>query len=507
MTFKRKLLVAFCGMTVPLVVVVGQAAYNVQQERIALRRLDLSLSRAQLFSDVEKLTYRKVRKIRDYLSGLDPAAKGDFLRLDAQSRDLFSRWRAGGGDPAEAGHAARFESLDNDLGALAARLFSLFEAGRRDEAQKVVKEELNGSLLPALDATITTIYEIARAHDVQRSFADLEKTARSTTAVFIVTVFAAAAFSGAFSVIVARNLARPVEQLKRAIDVFGASGSETPPAVDLGGRDEIGDLARAFARMAERLGGAQRDLRLKIDSLRDAQSQLVQSEKLASLGQMAAAVAHGLRNPLASIRAATQLSLTRLAPDSPLREQLVAVIDEVDRLVKRIAHLLDFTKPAVYAPAPASLPSLLEQVTAMFGERMARQAVELRLECDAALPEAWIDSSQVEQAVIELVSNALESMPAGGVLAIGLRHRPAADGRSLAELTISDTGEGIAREALPRVGEPFFTTKADGTGLGVAIAKRFVEQNKGQFAITSLERGTRVALTLPLLPAGGASAA
>jgi signal transduction histidine kinase len=275
-------------------------------------------------------------------------------------------------------------------------------------------------------------------------------------------------------------------------------------AIDVSRSDEFCDLARALVRMSERLQRSQLDLQHKIDSLREAQFQLVQSEKLASLGQLAAAVAHGLRNPLASIRAAAQLSLHRLPPHSPSREQMAAVIGEVDRLEKRIVHLLDFARPAAFSPAATSLPELVEGVVGVFEEKLSKQGVRLRLELQAPLPQAWVDASQIEQAIIEVMANALEAMPGGGSLSVAARARarPADDG--VVELSIADTGEGIPPGALPRVGEPFFTTKADGTGLGLSIARRFVEQNRGAFAIESVaDQGTLVTITLPALQAQG----
>jgi signal transduction histidine kinase len=328
--------------------------------------------------------------------------------------------------------------------------------------------------------------------------AEVEATARSTSLQLVGIAVASMLFSGLFSISIARNLARPIERLKAAMGRVGEGEFERAQGLDVGARDEVGDLARAFVRMAERLHGAQEDLRHKIDTLRETQSQLIQSEKLASLGQMAAAVAHGLRNPLASIRAATQLSLLRLPADSPLREQLTAVIGEVDRLEKRIVHLLDFARPAPFAPAPRSLRGLVEGVLGVFEERIAKQDVTLRLELDARLPETWVDASQVEQAILEVVANALDSMPRGGSLTLAA----AAAEPSGVRLTIEDTGAGIPRDALGRVGEPFFTTRADGTGLGLAIAKRFVEQNEGRFEISSTEgTGTVVAITLPTVEA------
>ena len=500
MTFKTKLIVAFCVMMVPLAVVGAQALRSVRDQTAAFRRLQTSLSRARIFAEVESLTYRRVRKIRDYLSGQDPAARVEFERLDARSRSKLEEWKAATVDPAELGLGRDFEQLDGELNALAGRLFLLFEAGKREEALRLLQEDLNARLLPSLDGTITAIYTSSRTHNVQRAFNEVEATARSTTLILAVLLAASAIFIGSFSIAMARNLARPVEQLKAMMDRVGEGEFHLAQALDVDAKDEIGDLARAFVRMSERLQRAQEELRHKIDTLRDTQSQLIQSEKLASLGQMAAAVAHGLRNPLASIRAATQLTLRRLPSESPLKEHLTAVIGEVDRLEKRIVHLLDFTRPVAFAPAPTSLPGLVEGVVAVFGEKISKQGVHLTVAFDPALPEAWVDAAQVEQAIIEVMANALEAMPDGGSLAVAVRS-PAREGDGGAlRLTVADTGEGISAQALARVTEPFFTTKADGTGLGLAIAKRFVVQNRGDFVISSVEqKGTVVTVTLPAL--------
>lgn len=504
---KNRLLIAFCIMTVPLAVIGAQALWSVHEETAAMGRLQESLARARIFAEVESSTYRKVRKIRDYLSGQDPGARADFESLDALSRSKLGQWKAATVDAADAELARGFEELDREVAALAERLFSLAEAGEREQALKLAQQELNGRLLPALDSTITAIYTSSRTRNVQRAFGEVEATARRTTVVLALLITASAIFSAIFSIVVARSLARPVEQLRTIMDRVGEGDFERAREVDVGAKDEIGSLARAFVRMAERLKHAQEGLRQKMDSLRETQSQLIQSEKLASLGQMAAAVAHGLRNPLASIRAATQLSLHRLPAASPLREQLSAVIDEVDRLEKRIVHLLDFTKPVAFSPAPTSIRELVEGVVAVFAEKVSTQRVELHVDLPASLPLAWVDAPQVEQAILELVANALEAMPHGGALRVAGQARSGMAG-PLIELRIENTGEAIPAYALPRVCEPFFTTKADGTGLGVSIAKRFVEQNKGEFAIASAEdTGTVVTIRLPAARPDGEPAA
>ncbi len=215
-------------MVVPLAVVGAQALRSVREQTAAFRRLQLSLARARIFAEAESLTYRRVRKIRDYLSGQDPAAKAEFARLDALSRSKLAEWKAATVDPAELGLGRDFEQLEGELNTLAVRLFLLFEDGQREQALRLLQEDLNARLLPALDGTVTAIYASSRMHNVQRAFNEVEATARSTTLVLAVLLAASAIFIGSFSIAMARNLARPVEQLKTIMDRVGEGGAYLP---------------------------------------------------------------------------------------------------------------------------------------------------------------------------------------------------------------------------------------------------------------------------------------
>jgi signal transduction histidine kinase len=486
MTFNGKLLLALLVMLVPLGVIGAQAWWNLREETAALRTLEESLSRARIFADAESTIYRKLRRIRDHLTGGDPEAKADFERLDSLVHQRLGDWKRATADRNDQELADQLARLDGEITALARRAFALAEDGKRDTALALIRTELNGRLLPAIDATIKSIYTASRTHNIQRALRNVQAIERSASLVLAGLVLASVLFGVVFSLVVSRSLARPVSQLSQMIDLAGRGEFDQARAIEVRSRDELGQLARAFVAMAERLQRAQQEI--------------VQSEKLASLGQMSAAVAHGLRNPLASIRAATQLARHQLPPQSPQREHLSAVIDEVDRLEKRISHLLDFTKPVAFAPGTEVVSDLVDRTLAVFQDKLARQGIEARLLLDPTLPPVWVDGAQLEQALLEVISNAVEAMPKGGRLSIGGARAPAASG---VVLTITDTGEGIAEAALGHVTEPFFTTKADGTGLGLAIAKRFVEQNRGTLTVASRENaGTSVTITLPTSPEG-----
>ena len=238
---------------------------------------------------------------------------------------------------------------------------------------------------------------------------------------WILLLSVAAGFAGAW--LIARSLARPIGELRQAMTVVGSGDLDHPITPRSG--DEIGDLARSFQQMTGNLRQSRAELvhvnaelAAKVGQLETAQAQLVEQEKLASVGQMAAGVAHGLRNPLASLRASAQLALRH--PDSPAaRESLESMISEVDRLDKRITHLLTFSRPAPLHPMRENLATLVAGLVPALNRLLQDRAVTLRTDLPQDLPDTMLDPMKVEQTMHELIANALDAMPGGGTLAPG----------------------------------------------------------------------------------------
>jgi len=366
-------------------------------------------------------------------------------------------------------------------------VFSLADSGRRPEAFALAQRELRGRLQPALTQMNREVYRRARESSVRGAYARLEEILAGEGRTLLVIIALALVVGLVASWVISRGLARPIRELTAAMAVVGSGKLDHP--VTPTSRDEIGELAAAFGRMTE-------SLRKNVTQLERTQAQLVQSEKLASIGEMSAAVAHGLRNPLASLRAAAQL--VRRHPDSPAAgETLEAIIQEVDRLDRRISHLLSFSRPAPFNPMPERVDRMVEALLPTFAEPLREQGVQLKLELAADLPEVKVDPMQMEQVLLELVSNALDAMPSGGTLRLSAR---ASDGgRPAGEVVVevADTGAGIPEHVLPSVCEPFFTTREEGTGLGLAIAKAAATAHGGKLEFLGNDPGATFRLTLP----------
>jgi two-component system, NtrC family, sensor kinase len=490
-TFQRKLLLGFSLMVLPALLVGAEAIRSNSLERRALDALGESMARTRTYAELETAMFNQSEIIWRYLSGMDPSAVREF----DLSHDVVSYWQArwvAELRPEEKDLGEGVAVLQRELRRAGDSVIALYDAGLRQEAYRTAQLELKGRLHPALTAMNRNVYRRARESSVRGAYTRLEEILAGESRTLVLLIGFAVALGLLASWIISRGLSRPIHELAGAMAVVGSGRLDHPIAVT--SRDEIGELAAAFARMTA-------NLRHNVAQLERTQAQLVQSEKLASIGEMAAAVAHGLRNPLGSLRAAAQL--VRRHPESPAaREHLDAIIAEVDRLDRRISHLLSFSRPAPFRPMPEHLPRLLEGLLPAFAEPLRERGVELDVDLPASLPEITVDPMQLEQALVELVSNALDAMPQGGRLRLAAR-----PGAGEVVVEVRDTGGGIPEHLLASVCEPFFTTRPEGTGLGLAIAKRYVEQNGGRLEIESRPgAGTTIRVRLPADAPVGATA-
>jgi signal transduction histidine kinase len=479
-TLQRKLLLGFSLMVLPTLFVGIQAVRTNALEGGTLEALGARLAHSRTYAEVEDAMFNQTQVVWRYLSG-DPAAKKEFPLTEQVVDFWLDRWAAGlpEGDTKLADGVRKIET---DIRGVAGRVFKLYDSGQREAAYLTARQELVERLQPALAEVNREIYRQAREFSVQRAFSQVAAIVATERRVLWSIIFLALVAGLTASWLISRSLARPLNELRHAMAVVGAG--DLDHAIEPRSSDEIGDLARAFAQMTEKL--------------RQSRAQLVQSEKLASIGQMAAGVAHGLRNPLASLRAAAQLAQHRVEGPAA-REQLNAIIEQVDRLDLRIAHLLAFSRPAPFRPLRESVRTLVDGALSGFAELLRQRRIELAVAVPPTLREIRVDPMRLEQALTEIVSNALDAMADGGRLELAAQSQSGESGADGVLLEITDSGPGIPAEILPNLCEPFFTTRPEGTGLGLAIAKRYVEETGGRLDIASrMGHGTTVRIWLPV---------
>ncbi len=283
--------------------------------------------------------------------------------------------------------------------------------------------------------------------------------------------------------------------------------------IHLTSNDEIGRLAASFNAMTENLRQAHQELRQwaqtleervreKTDELRRTHASMVHVEKMASLGALAAAVAHELNNPLAGVLTYAKL-LKRRVRQSTLEEEvkqeveneLVIITDEIARCGNIVKNLLLFSRQHVGEFKEVDLLQVLARSFKLIEHMLAINNVKLEQRASIQSPLLPADASQLEQAFLALAINAVEAMPEGGSLRVDVSEEE--DGF---RITFSDTGVGIAEEDLPRIFEPFYTTKHErkGTGLGLTVAYGIVERHGGSIQVQSRpHEGTTFTITLP----------
>jgi signal transduction histidine kinase len=232
--------------------------------------------------------------------------------------------------------------------------------------------------------------------------------------------------------------------------------------------------------------------------LKQTQAQLVQSTKLAAIGELAANIAHEINNPLTSVLGFASFLAERLEPGSPMLEELSLIQEEASRARDIVRDLLQFSRQSEYLPAMTDLNVVVEQVVGMVRRQGAVDALTVEEVYAPELPLVEMDVSRMKQVFLNIINNAIYAMPDGGTLTL----RTAVAG-PFVQVEFTDTGGGIVPEHLSRIFDPFFTTKPDvsGTGLGLSVSLGIVQSHGGTIEVTSeLGRGSTFVVKLPLEP-------
>ena len=290
----------------------------------------------------------------------------------------------------------------------------------------------------------------------------------------------------------ARRITKPIEKLSSAAREIGRGHFDA--TVNIGSADEIGELAGSFNRMAGELD--QRDKALK-----EAEAQLVQSEKMAAFGLLGAGIAHEAKNPLAGILGCAQLSLRKAEAGSPIHANLQLIEKETKRCKTIIENLLKFARQekTTFEPTDVNVPLL--DAMSIVRHQLELNRVKLQDDLGSSLPRIKGSANQLQQVFMNLLINAQQAMGAeGGSVTVSSRD---VDGEKV-EVRVADTGPGIPKEIQWRIFDPFFTTKPNGkgTGLGLSVTYGIVKDHGGEIALESeVGSGATFIITLPAIHA------
>jgi signal transduction histidine kinase len=305
--------------------------------------------------------------------------------------------------------------------------------------------------------------------------------------VLLVAGAGAVAICGALLVVLTYTVQRPMVELQQKIAQLG--NGDLNVAVSFSHRnDEIGDLGRNFNQMVVQL----RESRAEIERLH--RTQMSRAEHLATLGEMATGLAHEIRNPLAGIAGVIEIIGRDLPSSSPARAVVKDVRQEIARINHIVTDLLQTARPHPPTVRKSDLNITVEHAVMLGRQQAMAKSVEIELHKDSTLPEVEHDGDQIHQVLLNLLLNSLQAIDSNGKITVTVKPQG-----SMAVVEVSDNGRGIAPDHLPNIFRPFYTTKGDGTGLGLSLARRIVEDHHGRIDVSSaLGKGTTFAVVLPL---------
>ena len=385
-----------------------------------------------------------------------------FADQSRQLADFFDR--IAGGDEEE----PRDPDLDRIAAQIAAHATSLQESVARFE--EMLGDRYDAALMRAADARAS----------VRRLF---------------VGMVGAAVLLGILANIFFYRSLVPLKSMVDAVRDVGRGRYEV--RLPAGGGSEVAFLAGEFNAMAQALGDQRR-------ALERSQRFLRQSEKLSAIGELSLGVAHEVRNPLSTI----QMTLNALGNREDLsrgdRERLALALHEVDRLEGLVSSLLEYGRPSEPHKAAADVTALIERSIDLVEAECERRGVGVDVEAiEPGLPAIEVDRDQVIQVLVNLLLNAVQASPEGARVRAGAALETGRRTGDMVAIYVADDGAGIDREELRRIFTPFFTTRRDGTGLGLPVARKIAEAHSGELIVDSTPgRGTTAVLKLPVQPIG-----
>jgi signal transduction histidine kinase len=305
-------------------------------------------------------------------------------------------------------------------------------------------------------------------------------------AVLIVAGAGAVVICAVFMFVLAYLVQRPMVELQEKIEQVSQGNLDAK--VSFSDRnDEIGDLGRNFNHMMQQL----RESRAEIERLH--RTQISRAEHLATLGELATGLAHEIRNPLAGIAGVIEIVGRDLPATSPARAVVKDVRLEIGRISRTLSDLLETARPRRPEVRLSNLNTTVEHAVMLARQQVLSRPIKIELQKNSDLPEVEHDSDQVHQVLLNLLLNAVQAMEGAGTVRVEIGSRD-----NCAAVLVSDTGRGISPQNLPNIFRPFYTTKGGGTGLGLSLAHRIVEDHHGLIEVTSIVgKGSTFTVLLP----------
>jgi len=299
----------------------------------------------------------------------------------------------------------------------------------------------------------------------------------------------AVAICGVVIVVLVITIQRPMVELQEQMERVG-EGDLTASVSFAKRNDEVGDLGRNFNLMVEQL----RESREEIERLH--RTQMSRAEHFATLGELATGLAHEIRNPLAGIAGVIEIVGRDLPNSSPAKAVVKDVRQEIAQIDRILTDLLGTARPRASEMRQSDLNTTVEHAVMLARQQVLSKPIKIEFTPSPDLIEVEHDSDQIHQVLLNLLLNSVQAIEGSGLVRVALFAKDSGDD---AVITVSDTGRGISPEHLQHIFRPFYTTKGNGTGLGLSLARRIIEEHHGRIEVASSSgKGTTFSVTLPI---------
>lgn len=482
MKIRDKLFLGF-GLYLALVVIFGILAYK------DLRTIGTHLLHLEVSDDITSSLLEARRHEKNYFLYRDPDSLVEMAHYLAAMKGSIEKIR---GEMANNIGAERVEQMDRSIADYERQIGHLgsIRAGRgkasapgRQEAAEVERLRMT--------AREMQVHVEANARKVR---ADIDAILRMSAVLLAVSIVLIIVFGTIINSKLAKSIVVPIQELERITKKIARG--DFSENIEIKGHDEIASLAQSFNQMEDKLDQAMTALDEIIKKLREKQAQLVEAEKLASIGKLAAGIAHEINNPLTSVLTFSNLMLEQCPPDDPRYDKLKLMARETDRARTIVRQLLNFGRENVIKPVKININQPVTEIAESLVAQEAFKGIELFMKLAENLPEVYADPAQFGQVVLNILLNAIHAIAPPGRIEVETRQA----GKNI-EVIFTDSGKGIPEEHLHKIFDPFFTTKnaTKGTGLGLAVSYGIIKKHGGEIAVASIVgTGTTFTVRMPI---------
>jgi len=365
-------------------------------------------------------------------------------------------------------------------------------SGGTDERRLALQQEEKAKVEQL--RTVAREIQVYVAENAHSERSDIDRILKASSILLVITLGLIVVLGSIINSKLARSIVTPIGNLERITKKI--TRGDFSESIEVKGHDEISSLAESFNQMEDKLDHAMNALEDIIKQLQEKQAQLVEAEKLASIGKLAAGIAHEINNPLTSVLTFSNLMLEQCSPDDPRYDKLKLMARETDRARTIVRQLLNFGRESVIKPVKININQPVTEIIDSLVAQEAFKGIELSLKLAKNLPEVYADPAQFGQVVLNIMLNAIHAISPPGRIEVATRLADKG-----VEIIFADTGKGIPEEHIHKIFDPFFTTKdaTKGTGLGLAVSYGIIKKHGGDITVASMVgKGTTFTVRMPI---------